>query len=212
MGGGVFFKTFLEGSVDHVIYRNYIVNGSSFIYCNLACGIKWQDQESQSAQHRDQHRVYLASGAAALGWPHHKDGRCTYAQSSLLQRAPRRKAQLWRSKKGYKHQLKWQLAQVGISHQSWQQEASDQDSWHSSVRKASHKFEAKRHEAEKERHRRQKERTAFLSSQTQTFICPKCSRMCESRIGLCNTSNDLYQVWIDFKSRRSSTGFSMQLL
>ena len=38
-------------------------------------------QESQPAQQR----VHLASGAAVLGWPHHKDGRHTYAESSLLQ-------------------------------------------------------------------------------------------------------------------------------
>ena len=52
-------------------------------------------QESQPAKHR----VHLASGAAALGWPHHKDGRYTHAQSSLLQQAPRRKVQSWYSKK-----------------------------------------------------------------------------------------------------------------
>ena len=45
-------------------------------------------QESQPAQHR----VHLVSGAAALGWPRHKDGRRRHAQSSLLQRAARRKA------------------------------------------------------------------------------------------------------------------------
>ena len=32
-GGGV--KTFLVGSVDHIIYRDYIVNRRSFIYCSL---------------------------------------------------------------------------------------------------------------------------------------------------------------------------------
>ena len=42
-----------------------------------------------------------------------------------------------------------QLAQAGISHQSWQQEASDRDSWRSSVRKASCEFEAERHKARK---------------------------------------------------------------
>ena len=52
-------------------------------------------EESQPAQHR----VCLASGAAALGWPRHKDGRRTHAQSSLLQRTPRRKARSWCSKK-----------------------------------------------------------------------------------------------------------------
>ena len=52
-------------------------------------------QESQPAQHR----VHLASGAAALGWPSHEDGKRTHAQSSLLQRASRRKERSWRSKK-----------------------------------------------------------------------------------------------------------------
>ena len=36
-------------------------------------------------------------------------------------------------RKRYKDQLKRQLAQAGISHQSWQLEASDRDSWRSSV-------------------------------------------------------------------------------
>ena len=45
-------------------------------------------------------------------------------------------------RKRYKNQLKRQLAQAGISHQSWQQEASDRDSWRSSMRKASCEFEA----------------------------------------------------------------------
>ena len=30
-----FFETFLEGSVDRVIYRDYIVNWRFFIYCSL---------------------------------------------------------------------------------------------------------------------------------------------------------------------------------
>ena len=59
--------------------------------------------------------------------------------------------------KRYTDQLKRQLAQAGISHQSWQQVASDRNSWCSSVRKAICKFEAERHEATKERCRRQKE-------------------------------------------------------
>ena len=60
-------------------------------------------------------------------------------------------------RKHYKDQLKGQLAQAGISHQSWQQKASDRDSWRSSVRKASCEFEAERHTAAKEKRRRQKE-------------------------------------------------------
>ena len=45
-------------------------------------------------------------------------------------------------RKRYKDQPKRQLAQAGINHHSWQQEASDRDSWRSSVREASCKFEA----------------------------------------------------------------------
>ena len=45
-------------------------------------------------------------------------------------------------RKRYKDQLKRHFAQAGISHQSWLQEASDRDSWRSSVRNASCKFEA----------------------------------------------------------------------
>ena len=33
-----FLKTFLEGSVDLIIYRDYIVNRRFFIYCSLAFG------------------------------------------------------------------------------------------------------------------------------------------------------------------------------
>ena len=31
------FETFLEGSVDYIIYRNYVVNQSLFVSCSLAC-------------------------------------------------------------------------------------------------------------------------------------------------------------------------------
>ena len=48
-------------------------------------------------------------------------------------------------RKRYKDQLKRQIVQAGISHQSWQQETSNRDSWRSSARKASCEFEA--HEA-----------------------------------------------------------------
>ena len=75
-------------------------------------------------------------------------------------------------RKRYKDQLKRQLVQAGIRHQSWQQEASDRDSWRS-VSKASRKFEAERHEAAKERRRRQKERAASQSSSAQTVASQK---------------------------------------
>ena len=76
------------------------------------------------------------------------------------------------SRKRYKDQLMRQLAQAGISHQSWQPEASDRDSWRLSLRTASCKFEAERHEATRERRRRQKEGADSQSSSVQTFACP----------------------------------------
>ena len=51
--------------------------------------------ESQPAQHR----VHPTSGAAALGWPRHKDGGHMHAKSSFLRRASRRKAGSWCSRK-----------------------------------------------------------------------------------------------------------------
>ena len=35
--GGEVFETFFEESVDHIIYRDYIANRRSLIYCSLAC-------------------------------------------------------------------------------------------------------------------------------------------------------------------------------
>ena len=83
----------------------------------------------------------------------------------------------------YKGQLKRQLAQVEISHQSWQQ-ASDWNNWHSSVRKASRMFKAERHEATKKRRRREKMHAPLQSSSAQTSACPKYSRVQASRTGL----------------------------
>ena len=67
-------------------------------------------QESQPAQHR----VHLASGAAALGWPCHKDGRRTHAKKKVFFSAVQEgKRDHGAPKKGYKNQLKRQLAQAG---------------------------------------------------------------------------------------------------
>ena len=46
-GGGGFFETFLEGSVDHIIYRDGLVNRRFFIYCCLASAIA-SDQQTTS--------------------------------------------------------------------------------------------------------------------------------------------------------------------
>ena len=149
-------------------------------------GIKWQDQVSNEKVLK---RASLPSIESILlqvqlRWAGHvtrmKDIRMQKAVffSKLQEGKHDRSA----PRKRYKDQLKRQLVQAGINHQSWQQEASDRDSWHSSVRKASCKFKAERQEAAKEKRRWQKKRAASLSSSTQTFVCPKCSRVCASRI------------------------------
>ena len=50
LGGGL-FKTFLEGSVDRVIYRDYIVNRRFFIDCSLAAvlGAWWRSVSGGSS-------------------------------------------------------------------------------------------------------------------------------------------------------------------
>ena len=61
--------------------------------------------------------VHLASGAAALGWPRHKDGRHSHVQSSLLQQAPKRKVRLWCSKKALQRSAE-ETARTGQNQQS----------------------------------------------------------------------------------------------
>ena len=125
----------------------------------------------------------IRRGAAALGWPRHKDGRRTHAKSSLLQRTPRRKARSWCSKKALQRSAE-ETACTGGNQPPWQQEASDRDSWRSSVRKANCELKVERHKAIKEKRTRQKELAASLPSSSQTFVCPKCGRGCASRIGV----------------------------
>ena len=120
-------------------------------------------QESQPAQHR----VHFALGAAALGWPHHKDERCTHFKAVFFNELQEGKRDHGAPRKRYKDQLKRQLAQAGISRQSWQQEASDRDSWRSSVRKAGCEFEA-----EKNKRRKGKTQEAERASSIPTILIP----------------------------------------
>ena len=110
-------------------------------------------QESQPAQHR----VHLASGAAALAGHATRMEDVRMPKAAFFSELQEGKRDRGPSRKRYKDQLNRQLAQAGISHQSWQQEASDRDIWHSSVRKASCEFEAERHTAAQEKRKRQKE-------------------------------------------------------
>ena len=151
-------------------------------------GIKWQDHVSNEAALKRANLPSIESILlqVQLRWAGHvtrmEDVRLPKAVFfSELQEG---KHDCGAPRKRYRDRLKKQLVQAGISHQSWQQMASDRDSWRSLVRKARCNFEAERHEVAKERGRRQKERAASLSSSSQTFICPKCSRVCASRISL----------------------------
>ena len=67
-------------------------------------------QESQPAQHR----VHLASGAAALGWPRHKDG-IRMPKAVFFSALQEEKRDRGAPRKRYKDQVKRQLAQAGIT-------------------------------------------------------------------------------------------------
>ena len=96
----IVIPTLLYDAETWVLYQKEIRLLEQFYRCCLRSilGIKRQGcvkgkspQESQPARHR----VHHASGAAVLGWPHQKDGRCMHAQSGFLQQAPRRKTRSW---------------------------------------------------------------------------------------------------------------------
>ena len=131
-------------------------------------GIKWQDNVSNEEVLKRANPPSIESILlqVQLGWAGHvirmENVRMTKANFfSVLQEGKRDRGA---PRKRYKDHLKRQLAQAGISHQLWQQEASDRDSWRSSVRKASCESEAERHKAAKEKRRRQKELPASLPS------------------------------------------------
>ena len=116
-------------------------------------GIKWQDHVSNEEILK---RACLPSVESILlqvqlRWAGHVTRMEDVCMRKAVYELKRGKRDRGAPRKRYKDQLKRsrQLAQMGISRQSWQQEASDRDSWSSSMRKASCKFEAERHEAAK---------------------------------------------------------------
>ena len=77
-------------------------------------------QESQPAQDR----VHLISETAALDWPRHKNTRMEdvlMPEAVFFSEFQEGKRDRGAQRKRYKDRLKRQLAQAGISHQSWQQ-------------------------------------------------------------------------------------------
>ena len=106
----VIMLTLLYSAETLILYWKQIRLLEQFHQCCLRSilGIKWQDHVSKEEVLKRADLpsiVHLASGAAALGWPCHKDKERTHAQSSLLQQAPRSKAQSWCSKKALQRSL-----------------------------------------------------------------------------------------------------------
>ena len=102
----VVVPTLLYGAETWVLYRKQIRTLERFnrrclrsIFAITIMARPRVERRSPQESHPAQHTLHFASGAATLGWPRHKNGRRTHAQSSLLQRPPRRKARLWYSKK-----------------------------------------------------------------------------------------------------------------
>ena len=71
-----------------------------------------------------------------------------------------------------------------VSHGSWRLQTETVGAYQ--CEKKILEFEAERHEAAMERRSWQTERTASQLFSAQTFVCPKCSRVCVSRIGFYN--------------------------
>ena len=153
----VVVPTFLQDAETWVLYWKEISLLEWFHqYCLCSIlGIKWQDHVSNEEVLK---RASLPSTESILlqlqlCWA----GHVTRMEDVCMPKAvffselQEEKCDHGAPRKHYKDQLKGQLVRLGISHHSWQQEASDRDSWHSSTRKASLKFEVERHEAAKER-------------------------------------------------------------
>ena len=143
----VIISILLYGAETWVLYWKEIRLLEQFHQCCLhsILGIKWQDHVSNEEVLKRASLPSLESilPQVQLLWI----GHITRMEDVCMPKAvffselQEGKRNCDAPRKCYKDQLKRQLAQAGISHQSWQQEASDQDSWCSSVRKASCNFE-----------------------------------------------------------------------
>ena len=182
----VIISILLYGAETWVLYWKEIRLLEQFHQCCLhsILGIKWQDHVSnkevlQTASLPSMQSILLQ---VQLCWAGHVARRedVHMPKAVVFSELQEGKRDHGAPRKLYKDQLKRQLVQVGISHQSWQQEASDQDRWCSSVRKVSHKFEAERHKAAKEGRKKQKEQAPSQLSSAKNFTCPKCSWVCTS--------------------------------
>ena len=147
-------------------------------FTNAACAPSWASSDKTTCQTKKSSRepdcpaqspscsrCSCAGLTTSQGWPKTvlfselKEGKCGRG-------APRKR---------YEDQLKRQLAQKGINHQSWHHMASGrkQLALISEKKKISRKFEAERHEAAKERRRRQKKRGASQLSSARNLRLSK---------------------------------------
>ena len=137
----VVVPTLLFGAEIWVLYRKQIRLLEQFHQRCLRCilGIKWQDYVSNGEVFK---RASLPSIESILlqvqlRWAGNvtRMADVRMPKSVFFSELQEGKRDRSAPRKRYKDQLKRQLAQAGISHQSWQQEASDRDNWRSSVRK-----------------------------------------------------------------------------
>ena len=88
-------------------------------------------------------------------------------------------------RKRYKDQLRRQLKAADIPEDNWETCARSRESWRGQIKRGSTAFEINRREALVEKRRKRKEpKPSEQSLPTQVFPCPRCNRLCRSRIGL----------------------------
>ena len=132
----VVVPTLLYGAETWVLYRKQIRLLERFHQRCLRSilGIKWQDHVSNEEvlQRASLPSIESILLQVQLRWAGHvtrmEDVRMPKAV--FFSEFQKGKRDCGAPRKCYKDQLKRQFAQAGISHQSWQQEASDRDSWH----------------------------------------------------------------------------------
>ena len=166
----VIVPTLLYSAETWVLYWKQIRLQEHFYqrFLRSILGIKWQDHKSNEEVLKKASLPSIESILlqVQLRWAGHvtRMEEVCMPKAVFFSEPQEGKRDRGAPRKRYKDQLKRQLAQAGINHQSWQQEALDRDSSRSSVRKASCEFEAERHKAAKEKRRRQKEQAASLPS------------------------------------------------
>ena len=102
-GGGDFLETFLEGSVYHIFYRDYIVNRRPFIYCNLACsGLEKEHFRWLCRFMARWHRRHAGKCDVMAGWSSGDTGDDTSGDEETLVKRHKKRRERRMVKKGEK--------------------------------------------------------------------------------------------------------------